>query len=245
MVHEQERPIKENIGMRILKLNLLAAALLLFGATSASAYAINMVARGSTSSLTTSSTVVVDVFLDADVGLTFFSVSVNASDTTILDYKGPESAALARCGACTGGGASGAQPSYILFTPGSFMMPQTILYPVVSPNWLTWSAPDPGEEQVNIDFVENTFSQATASGTGIWIGSLVWHVTQAFDTTSLFLSMTNGGNIIQSGANPPVPPSDIALSAPIVLTGHLPEPTTAMLIGLGVIGLVVAGRRRA
>jgi hypothetical protein len=241
LVHEQERPIKENIGMRILKLNLLAAALLLFGATSASAWAINMVSRGPTSSLTTSSIVVVDVFLDADPGLTLFSAAVLADDL-YLNYDGPASSAIARCGACTGGGASGAQPSYILYTGGKNL---SILYPLQKPHFLNWPGIlPPGKEQVNINYTEPAFKAAAASGTGIWIATLVWHVTQAFDTATIELSVVAGGNIVQTGLTP-VPPSDIALSAPIHLTGHLPEPTTAMLIGLGVIGLVVAGRRRA
>lgn len=227
--------------MRILKLNLLAAALLLFGATSASAFAVNMVSRFATSSLTTSSIVVVDVFLDADPGLTLLSIGVLADDA-YLNYDGPASSAIARCGACVGGGLSGAQPSYILYTGGKNL---SILYPLQTPHFVNWPGIlPPGKEQVNINYTEPAFKAAAASGVGIWIATLVWHVTQEFDTASIELSMVAGGNILQTGAII-IPPSDIALSGPISLTGHLPEPTTAMLIGLGVIGLVVAGRRRA
>jgi hypothetical protein len=235
--------------MRILKLNLLAAALLLFGATSASAFAINMVARGPVSSLGASDHVVVDVFLDAEAGLTLLGVNVLATDAT-LNYDGPASAAVARCVACTGGGTSGAQPSYILYTPAGpkNMPPATNLLPQQTPAFLNWPIPPVGYEQVNINYAEPSFAAAPATGTGIWIATLVWHVTGEFDTAELIVSITAGGGIVQTGgiANPTmIPPSDVTLSAPILLTGHLPEPTTAMLIGLGVVGLVVAGRRRA
>jgi len=225
--------------MRILKLNLLAAALLLFGATSASAFAINMVARGPVDSLTVSSTVTVDVFLDAEPGLTFLSVSVLADTDALLDYDGPASALAPAFGPA----GPGAQPTYILYTGGKGA---TILYPQQTPNWLNWPAPPLGKEQVNINYIEPTFKAASASGTGIWIATLVWHITGAFDTAELALSLTSGGNILQTGPTI-IPPSAVSLSAPIVLTGVpvVPEPTTAMLIGLGILGLGLAGRRRA
>lgn len=223
--------------MRILTLNLLAAALLLFGATSASAFAINMNARGATSSLSASSTVTLDVFLDADPGLTFLGINVLASDTNILTYSVADSVASP----AGGGAGAGPYPSYILYTAGKG---STILYPQQTPAWLNWPAPPPGEEQVNINYAEPAFGSASASGTGIWIATMVWHIDQDFTSTSVYLSLTAGGGILQTGATV-IPPSAVALSAPVVLTGTLPEPTTAMLIGLGVLGLGIAGRRRA
>ena len=80
--------------MRILTLNLLAVALLLFGATSASAFAVSMTARGAVSSLATSDTVTVEVFLDADGGITIFSVAVVNSNPAALLYDAAASAAL-------------------------------------------------------------------------------------------------------------------------------------------------------
>jgi hypothetical protein len=223
--------------MRILTLNLLAAALLLFGATSASAFAINMNLRGPASSYGTSDFVTLDVFLDADPGLTLLGINVIAADTNILTYDPIASAAAPASGSAGPGG----QPTYILYTGGKN---SSILYPQQTPAWLNWPAPPPGAEQVNINYVEPSFKAAAASGTGIWIATLVWHVDQAFTSTSIYLSMTAGGGILQTGTVVQ-PPSTIALSAPVVITGHVPEPTTAMLIGLGVLGLGIAGRRRA
>ncbi len=80
--------------MRILTTNLLAAALLLFGAASASAFAVNMVASTPTTGLTTSDNVIVDVFLDSDGPITIFSVAVVNSDPSALLYNGAASAAL-------------------------------------------------------------------------------------------------------------------------------------------------------
>lgn len=222
--------------MRILTLNLLAVALLLFGATSASAYAVNMTLRGSPSSFATSSVVIVDVFLDADNPITLLSVGVLADDA-LLDYDAAASAAAP----ASGGAGPGAQPSYILYTGGKGA---TILYPAQTPAFLNWPAPPPGQEQVNINYAEPAFGSTSATGTGIWIATLVWHVNQAFDTTQIALSLTSGGNVLQDGITV-IPPSTVGLSAPIVISGHVPEPTTAMLIGLGVLGLSVAGRRRA
>ena len=53
-------------------------------------------------------------------------------------------------------------------------------------------------------------------------------------------------NVIQAGVVV-TDPALIGLSAPITLTGvpSVPEPTTAMLIGLGILGLGLAGRRQA
>lgn len=227
--------------MRILTLNLLAAAVLLFGATSASAFAINMIPRGATSSLTTSSTVTVDVFLDADQGMTIFSIGVLNSNSGALLYDGPASAALPPYP--TSVGPSGAEPSYILYAAGK---PTTYMIPLQSPYWLNFPSPAP-VEQVNINFLETGVNTTTATGLNIYVATLVFHVVADFSVETLSLAFTSS-NIITQGTTTLADQNDfsiVTLSAPVVLTGHVPEPTTAMLIGLGIVGLGLAGRRRA
>jgi hypothetical protein len=232
--------------MRILKLNLLAVALLLFGATNASAFAINMVARGATSSLTVSDTVTVDVFFDAtQTGILLFGTNVLNSNASVISYDPVATQAAPAFGSAGGG----AQPSYILYDPGMGGMPPTppvALYPQQTPTWLTFPVPPPGQQQVAINYAEinitDTFNTRT-TGNGIWIATIVFHVDQPFLTEFLTLSMHAAGSILELGSGV-VNPDTIGLSAPIVLTGHLPEPTTAMLMGLGLLGLAISGRRK-
>ena len=227
--------------MRILTLNVGVALSLLLAAASASAFAVNMTARGATDSLTTGSTVTVDVFLDATGGITIFSVAV-MSDPAVLKYDAAASAALPlHPQAPTFGGSSGAQPSYVLYTGGK---PMTYLKPLQTPAFLEF--PVTGTGQVNVNFIENALGTTTATGTGIYLASLVFHVLADFATSELSLAFTSS-NVLQTGVVV-TPDSAIALSAPITLAGppiELPEPTTAILIGLGVLGLLLAGRRRA
>ena len=69
----------------------------------------------------------------------------------------------------------------------------------------------------------------------------MFHVVGFFGAETIQLAFTNS-NIIQAGTMV-VNPTSITLSAPIILT--FPEPTVAMLIGLGVLGLCLVGRYRA
>ena len=96
---------------------------------------------------------------------------------------------------------------------------------------------------MNIDYVEGALFITQALGTGIYIATLVFHVVSGFTSESLSLAFTSR-NIILAGTFV-TPVSQIGLSAPILLTGTVPEPTTAMLIGLGIVGLGLASRRRA
>ena len=233
--------------MRILIINLLATAALLFGATAASAIAINAVPRTPLTSYTTSDFFILDVFLDAtEAGLQLLSVGVLYPDDGTIVYDGAASAGLAP----VAGGTSGAQPSYILYSPPSGMaagmMPATILYPVVSPAFNNWGgALVPGTQQVNIDYAEAGFNPASATGLGIYIATLAFHIGPGFAAAQIELCVSCGGNIVRIN-DVELDPGTVGLSAPIIITGHaVPEPTTAMLIGFGVLGLAVAGRRRA
>ena len=235
--------------MRNLTLNLLVVALLLFGATSASAFAVNMTARGAgvagISSLATSDTVTVDVFLDATGGITIFSVAVINDTPAALLYDGPASSALPPSPDClyplcgnTFGSNNGAQPSYVLY--GMVGKSTSYLVPLQTPHFLNFPPEFSGTEQVNVNYTD--FALGTTITTGqVYVATLVFHVVAGFDVATLSLAFTSS-NLIQTGTVV-TDPATIGLSAPISLTGHVPEPTTAMLIGLGILGLGLAGRR--
>ncbi|MFP6624521.1 MAG: PEP-CTERM sorting domain-containing protein, partial [Myxococcota bacterium] len=92
-------------------------------------------------------------------------------------------------------------------------------------------------------YVENAFGTTSATGAGIYVASMVFHVVAAIGSETLTLAFTSS-NLIQTGTVVTAV-SAIGVGGPITLTGAVPEPTTAMLIGIGVIGLGLAGRRRA
>ena len=232
--------------MRILTINLLAVALLLMGAASASAFGLSASVRDGNpglSSYTVSDFIIVDVFLDTEGGLTLLSASVTV-DSSVFSYDGGNSTNIPVIypAPTAGYGTNGNQPGYILYTGG---MSASIMYPQQNP-FTTWPAPPPGQTQVNINYAEPAFKATAATGTGIWIASLLFHVDAAFESSDITLSLSNGGNTFCVGGTPCTDiKSQVSLTAPITVTGHLPEPTTATLIGLGLLGLGLAGRRKA
>lgn len=199
----------------------------------ASAWAIDMFERNPPLvAHITSDTVTVDVFLDAEPNLTIFSIGV-LYDSSLLAYDGPASAALPASGAA----GPGAQPSYILYAPGK---PATYLVPLQTPYFLTFPAP-PGVGQVNVNWVEVGFNEASATGNGIWVASLVFHVIMAsLAPTEISLAFTSS-NLIQTGTVV-VDPNTVALSAPVVV--NLPEASAAVMIGLVLVGLRAGGQLR-
>lgn len=220
----------------------LTLALLLLGCWMpglASAFAVTMTHRNPGFPYpATSDVVILDVFLDAEPGLVLFSVGVLFEDTW-YDYDPVASAALPASGAA----GPGAQPSYILYTPGGGPgSPATILYPLQTPAFLEWPAPPPGLGQVNLNYSDPAFNPAAASGTGIWIGSLAFHVAQGGIVNTIFeVTVTGGGNaFFQNGEE--VDPGTISLSSPVFVP--LPEPNAAVLILTAFVAARVAFRAR-
>ena len=169
-------------------------ALVVLATNRADAFAVEMLARGSTTSLVTSSTVTVDVFLDYDVGLTLFSVGVLSSNDAVLVYDPVASAAAPAIPGVTG---PGAQPSYILYFGGKT---PHILYPTPTPAFANWPMPPAGQEQVNINFADPSLNSNPGTGTGLWIATLVFEVTAPLSVEALSLSVTAGGNLFQVGS---------------------------------------------
>jgi hypothetical protein len=218
--------------MRLLIINLLATALLIFGAASASAWSVTMVEQTSYDGqvVNGSETIIIDIYLDAtEVGLQLFTIPV-VYDPTILAFDS----------------GSSSEPSYILYSAGTGATPAVYLYPQSDP-LIEWPGlPTPGAPggQVNLGWLSTGLNPTGASGLGIHIATMVFHVTGApgdgVGEIGL-LADGNGWTLRVDGVQ--YPSSSIGTSGSVaVLT---PEPTTALLVGLGLIGLGVAGRRRA
>ena len=190
--------------------------MLLFGAVPSSAFGISMVARGNTNLLSTSDVVTVDVFLDSDGPVSIVSVAVVNSSPAAVRYDGPASAALpVHPGAGTFGNSTGAQSSYILYEPlargSNYLVPWQASY------FLTYPPETPGTEQINVAYHERILGTTHATGSNIYVATLVFHVLQDFSIADLTLEFTSS-NLIQAGSVT-VPASSITLSAPIRLEG--------------------------
>ena len=187
--------------------------------------------------------VIVDLALDTPIGLQLLSVGVLYDLADELTYDGAATAALPPQGA----GTSGAQPSYVLYSPPSGMaagmMPATILYPVVTPYFRNWNGSlPPGQDQVNIDFAESGFNPAAASGAGVYIATLLFRVTDLGDgTNTIELCSSCGGNVVRVN-DVEYDQGSINLSAPIVVT--VPEPAGLGLAAAALGALALAAVRR-
>jgi len=201
--------------MRFFITNLLATALVVFAAGSASA--IGLTLAGANGQLVgVGDSVTVTVTLDADVtGIVLISTGV-LFDDTILSYNQ---------------GAS-SSPTYILYVNGK----TPYMTPATNPPELRIGTTN----QVNVDWTATSLT-AGSGGTGVeLLATLVFDVIAVGDgVADIGLSITSPGNIVQLAGG--INTTATLSGAGTVIT---PEPTTALLVGLGLLGLGVAGKRR-
>jgi hypothetical protein len=235
--------------MRLLMINLLATCALLVSAATAGAFSASVVATTPTVG-NVGDIVSFDVFLDTegDLALNLFSISLTF-DPSVAAYRSDLSA--------TNG-------YYPIYTPGSGKAPGSWLNP--SPfDGVYCTAGDPicatppGEwvgnlppigGQVNIDFISSTFPTGLSGavdtlGSGTTVAQLARVSFELIGpgTSAGVFGFGNGGNVVGLTGGTDVT-DQVAVSGDVTMS-VIPEPTTALLVGLGLVGLGVAGRRRA
>ena len=215
--------------MRLLMINLLAAALVLFSASFASAYELSLVSA-SDGNVAQGDFVSYYIFLDTQGPngcIVLFSASLTY-DPAVVTYRSD---------------LSDAEDYYPLYAPASGKaIPATWLTPVADPPG-TWPAPPAGLSQINVDFIEVNLNESQASATNQYLGTLVFEVT-GNGVSNMNWSFDNGGNIFNVAAVDVSGGVSMPNTTPVI-SNPIPEPTTALLVGLGMVGLGVAGRRRA
>jgi hypothetical protein len=260
--------------MRTLIINMLAAALLLFGAGSAGAFSINHTTNyDGFTELDVSDTVTVNVFIDSEgagVGTPIANPGINLLSVGVV-FTSPN---LVFNSGAAGGGApnpyaylnyyyppynyppyitadNGSQSSYVLFTfpqagTGTFsQLGYAYLIPQQTP-WQTWPSPPVGQGQVNLNWVPPgtvpDLSAQVRASSNTWLGSIVLHVAAlgpATVSTGIFVDgsccAVRTGDGVEHKAT-------TTLDAPTTI--NLPEPTIALLLGFGLLGLGLAGRRQ-
>ena len=206
---------------------LVAVSVLVLGASSASAISLTL-GGANGQDVTPGGQVSVTVTLDteATVGITLMSIGVLFDDTR-LSYNQ----------------AASSTTSYILYGAGrgnNYMTAASTCggYPAGGAGC---QLAVPG--QVNVDYVSTSLTNGTgASNVGVaLLVTLVFDVVANPGFASIALTQSGAGNVI---GQPRGGSTTATLNSGAGGVNVIPEPTTALLVGLGLAGLGIAGRRK-
>jgi len=227
--------------MRLLILNTAIAATLLFGSAGAGAFGVAVTANYTEGEiLSVGDTVTINLFVDPEPALAYFVIPVLAEDT-LFDYvPNPACATLYPMPGC-------GSPTYILYSPAAGMTPLTRMLPT-DPFSSTIGVP-PGTEKVVVDYANLVFQRhpIVATGTNIWVASIVWHLASVGDGQSeLTVDLPSAAVYVDELQllDPQTIPINGEPGQPWTLTVTTPEPATALLIAMGLLGLAARSRSR-
>jgi hypothetical protein len=230
--------------MRMLTIILIAFVTLAFSATIASAYKVTMTTDYDGSDVVGSDYITVKVWLDTEgqSNIAFFEIGVIFDEATLAYER-----SLSTTGGSAVGGFPG-YPNYILYAAAAGASGATLMEPRVPvPNGFSWDPPHTQafSDQVHVAWVASNvantlFATTSATATNALLATLVFHVIPNAVSSEIALTLTEGGTVFELGTGPINDQVILGNNIPV----NVPEPTTALLIGLGIIGLGVAGRRR-
>jgi hypothetical protein len=225
--------------MRLLIVNLLATALVLFSAGFASAYQLRLVPLSGAGGLI-GDTFGFEVYLDTQTQSGIYSSVVGiVFDESVLSYRADLSASDAYYPLYTPSGMSfvsliplgcvGLECSGVGIAPEIFVGQSNLL----NIGWTSNSWPTAGGETI-------------ASGTNVYLSTVFFEAIGAGNSGIDFGFVAASNSFVISDGLGGL--TDITAS--VATQGStsiniVPEPTTALLIGLGLMGLGVAGRNRA
>ena len=203
---------------------LAVAAAFLLGASSASAISFTLAgANGQDVAPPDQVIITVSMNTEATTGITVMSVGVLFDDSRLTYNQGASSATSYLLYGGRGGGGFLKAAATCGGYPGSGAGCNLAL---------------PG--QVNADYVSADLSNGTANTGSSLLVTLVFDLTGVAGSASIALSSSSPGNVVGQPGGGSVTPTLIGGAGVNVI----PEPTTALLVGLGLVGLGVAGRRK-